>query len=141
MSGFQFAIDEQRAAMKMFPNETSVGAALAKWYATPTGKAVNANFNRDYYAEQQRKSAVGNGYESAGIGDHIAWGGAVAGSASVGTRDKPVRTDGVNSGSAADTPVGKQHANLVTKDNIDVLMKRYGLNFDQAASLLARGGQ
>jgi hypothetical protein len=35
----------------------------------------------------------------------------------------------------------KRYAGAITKDNIDVLMKRFNLNFDQACTMLARGGK
>jgi hypothetical protein len=138
MSDFEWAIEEQKYAEAQYP-ELSKYAALSKWLSSDIGKRINAQRNREIYAREQKRTAVGNGYESAGVGNHLAWAGAVQGG--VGYKpDNGAKVDGVNSSSAADTPVGKSHPNLVTKENIDVLMKRYGLSFDSAATLLARGG-
>jgi len=144
MSDFDTAIAEQRFAQKMYPEEKSVGAALAKWYATPQGKAVSQSFSADIHRRQQLKAA--GKYESAGIADHTAYAGAVQGgygvSSNVGndfTGGSAARFDGTNVPSAV--AASKSHPNLVTKANIDKLMKDFDLNFDQAATVLARGGK
>jgi hypothetical protein len=150
MSDFDTAIAEQRYAMKMFPEAKSMAEALAKWHATSQGKAVSASFVRDSYQRQQKAEALGNGYESAGIGDHVAWAGAVRGG--VGTH--PNVRGGDIYGTTAANQDGAEHRNLdggvdkrdrfakaITAENVAVLKEKFGLNFDQAVTMLSRGGK
>jgi len=146
MSDFDTAIAEQRYAQKMFPNEKSVGAALAKWYATPQGKDVSRSFSQDIYQRQQLKAA--GKYESAHVGDHVAWAGAVQGgvgySGRVGndfTGPSAASDDGVpNAGSAV--AASKSHPALITADNIAKLQKiDPSLTWDAAVTMLGRGGR
>jgi hypothetical protein len=58
-SAFQYALDEQKFAMSMFPEAKSVGEALSKWYATPVGKATITARLRDDYEEGQKRAALG----------------------------------------------------------------------------------
>jgi hypothetical protein len=81
----------------------------------------------DAHQHARETLAVGNGI---GIGPRAAGGNTYAGTAAA--------DDGTNVTSPTDGTMRK-HANLVTKENVDVLMKKYGLNFDQAVTMLARG--
>jgi hypothetical protein len=60
-SGFDYAINEQKYAMTMFPEAKTVGEALSKFYATPIGKATITARLRDDYAEGQKRAALGAG--------------------------------------------------------------------------------
>jgi hypothetical protein len=152
MSDFDLAIQEQRFAQKMFPEAKSVGEALAKWYATENGKKVAATFARDVYERQQKATALGNGYgQPLGPGSGTNWNGATGNG--VGVMDR-TQGGGVYSQSAADSQqspspfgnppnaVDKKHPALITKANIERLQKvDPKLTFDQAATMLSRGGK
>jgi hypothetical protein len=126
-----------------FPNDK---LAMAKY--EKAHREEFANKLRSDYARQQKDgygSALGagpvwNGAVGSGVGDHP----------DVKGNDYYTRTAANVDGTRLPTSVGtslplvdtsKRYANAITKDNIDVLMKRFGLNFDQAATMLARGGK
>jgi hypothetical protein len=104
-----------------------------------------ANKLRSDYARQQK-----DGYGAPlGIGSN--WNGAVGSGAGTAPRVQGNTYSGsavdsqfsaspfANAPSAVDT--SKRYANAITKDNIDTLMKKFGLSFDAAATMLARGGK
>jgi hypothetical protein len=125
----------QGLARIAFPDDKDALSKFLKLHA----EELSEKLRKDYEREQRRTALAG--YEGTGIGDGIAWAGAVVGGGvGYSNNNNDAKVDGVSSGSAADTVVGKQFANLVTKDNIDTLIKKYGLTFDQAATMLARGG-
>jgi hypothetical protein len=59
-----YALDEQRHAMKMFPESKSVGEALAKWYATDSGRKVASAYSQSFYEDMQKRGALGNGHDA-----------------------------------------------------------------------------
>jgi hypothetical protein len=141
MTGFNYALDEQKYAMTAFPESKSIGEALSKWYQTELGKRTVTARLRDDYLEGQKQAAVGNGYENLGIADAAGWAGAVQ-----GPPHNPIsplaNTQFGTTAADTDEPrsLSKRYPQLVTRENIIKLMKDHGVTFDQAASMLARGG-
>jgi hypothetical protein len=135
-------------AEAQYPGDKNAFAKFMKDNTLEMAEKVRADNER-----QQKVGALGNGYGAPlGVGSnyHGATGSGVGMTDRTGynnTYSASAADTGVansaspftNAGSAVDA--SKRHANAITKDNIDVLMKKFGLNFDQAATMLARGGK
>jgi hypothetical protein len=153
MSDFDIAIKMQNFARNQFPDAKNAYDAMAQWLKTDAGKKVMQSFSRDVYERGQLKSA---GYYTAplGPGSGSAYHGAVGNGTGITDRSGYNNT---YSASAADTRVGnsaspymnagsavadKRHPALVTKANIDKLMKLDPkLSWDAAVTMLSRGGE
>jgi hypothetical protein len=126
-----------------FPDDKRYMAKFEERHREEFGRKAAADNKK-----QQQQTALGNGY-SRPLGAGPAWDGAVGSGVGTAPRVQGNTYSGsavdaqfsaspfANAGSAVDA--SKRYAGAITKDNIDVLMKRFGLSFGQAATMLARG--
>jgi hypothetical protein len=142
---FALAVEEQEMAMKAFP-QLSRWKALAAWHASDIGRKTSAAINRDLYEAQQRRAANGNAYgldqALAHQRAHTAIGNGTGIQGGMGPGSGTYAVSAANDVPLRDSPLAiDKHAGLITTENVSVLMKRFGLTFDQAVSMLGRGGE
>jgi hypothetical protein len=134
----------RRMAEAENPGDKNAFAKFMKDHALEMAEKTRAD-----YARTQKAGAIGNGYETAGIGDHQAWAGAVRGGVGY---NPPVTGSDVYPRTAAnvdgtehrgtDGSVDKRHPEMITAENIAKLKKLDpSLTFDAAVTMLGRGGK